>query len=237
MFIIIGASQVEKMKEHKKSYSSNNYNYTTNDKTLIYIAENGSGIDYQYTNGYTKALTYINNYENEKEYVEFYLYLPLSGNTIKKFVCNGKSHENSLGDISKDNQYINEYLNKYNEVHTTIKNNNYNIETYIVSMHPVKVNQSTSNDVVTNENKYSCNYTYRSNWKYYLFNNTIEDLINESYSNDLVYISLFENIMETNDQMKNFTYKITYNTIDGVHWDKETTNTYVNMMLNHSGKL
>ena len=73
--------------------------------------------------------------------------------------------------------------------------------------------------------------------KYYLFNNVVEEIINESYSNDLVYISLFENIMETNDQMKNFTYKITYNTIDGVHWDKETTNTYVNMMLNHSGKL
>mgnify|MGYP003328355715 CR=1 FL=1 len=43
--------------------------------------------------------------------------------------------------------------------------------------------------------------------------------------------------METNNSQKNFTYKTIYNTTDGVHWDKETTINYVDMMLNYSGNL
>ena len=43
--------------------------------------------------------------------------------------------------------------------------------------------------------------------------------------------------IKTNNNKKNFSYKIIYNTTDGVHWDKDTTNTYVDMMLNLSGDL
>ena len=47
----------------------------------------------------------------------------------------------------------------------------------------------------------------------------------------------FIQIMDTSNAPKNFSYKITYNTTDGVHWDKDTTNRYVNMMLDYSKDL
>ena len=36
---------------------------------------------------------------------------------------------------------------------------------------------------------------------------------------------------------KNYTYKIIYNTTDGIHWDKDTTLKYVDMMLDYSKDL
>ena len=43
--------------------------------------------------------------------------------------------------------------------------------------------------------------------------------------------------MKVDNIDKNYSYKITYKTKDGVHWNDKTTNTYVYMMLNLSGDL
>lgn len=236
--IIIGASQVTRMKRYKNNYDSINYKYDVDDGTLIYVEKSGSGIEYQYNDGFTTALGYINDYEDYKDMVDFYVYFPLSGNTIKDFTCNNSSNSNSVVAISSDNSYMNEYVLNYNEAIKSVSDMGYNIIGYIVSMHPVNVSQRGSNNyVVYNESSYSCNTQYRSNWKYYVFNNAIEEIINSKYSESLNYISLFSNIMETNNNGKNFSFKTTYNTTDGIHWDEETTINYVDMMLKYSGKL
>ena len=43
--------------------------------------------------------------------------------------------------------------------------------------------------------------------------------------------------MDIKDPDKNYSYKMEYNTTDGVHWDKETTKKYVDLMLDYSGDL
>ena len=105
-------------------------------------------------------------------------------------------------------------------------------------MHPVRVSQATNNSkVVTNENKNSCDKDYRSNKKYYTFNKAMKKIVEGKYSTNLEYIPLFIQIMDTSNHPNNYSYKITYNTTDGVHWDKDTTNRYVNMMLDYSQDL
>lgn len=227
--IIIGASQVTRMKDYKSSYSSTNYNYNVNDDTLIYVNKSGSGHDYQTGAGFQTALNKISNYQNKKNYVTFHIYFPLVGNTIKNFSCK---------EISETNSTINTYASNYNTKIASLKNNGYKVKAYVVSMHPVKVSQATSNSkVVTNEHKNSCDKEYRSNIKYFTFNKAMKKIVESKYSANLEYQSLFIKIMDTSNSPKNFSYKITYNTTDGVHWDKDTTNRYVNMMLDYSNDL
>lgn len=226
--IIIGASQVTRMADYKTSYSSQTANYKTGDGTLVYINKSGSGIDYQTADGYKQAKKIIENYNLSKAETKFDIFFPLSGNTIKDFTCDN---------ISTSNQDIMNYAANYNNVIAELKNSGYNVQGYVVSMHPVKPTQATNNKIVTNENKNACTKGYRSNWKYFQFNKAMKSLVENNYSTNLQYESLFIKIMETNDNKKNFSYKIIYNTTDGVHWDKDTTNTYVDMMLNYSGNL
>ncbi len=104
-------------------------------------------------------------------------------------------------------------------------------------MHPVKVSQATNKKVVTNENKNACTKEYRSNYKYFQFNKAMKSLVDSNYTANLTYEPIFMKIMETNNNRKNFTYKIIYNTTDGIHWDKDTTSKYVDMMLDYSKNL
>ena len=227
--IIIGASQVTRMKEHKSSYSSTNYNYNVSNETLIYVNKSGSGHDYQTRAGFQTALSKINSYQNKKNFVTFYIYFPLVGNTIKNFSCS---------EISENNSTIIGYANNYNNKIASLKNSGYKVKAYVTSMHPVKVSQAPNDSkTVTNENKNSCTKEYRSNLKYYTFNKAMKKIVESKYSSNLEYQSLFIQIMDTSASPKNFSYKITYNTTDGVHWDKDTTNRYVNMMLDYSKDL
>ena len=227
--IVIGASQVERMvRYNKNSYSSSNYNYNTGDGTLVYIHKSGSGMDYQTGDGLSSAKSIINSYSGAKNQTSFYVFFPLSGNTIKDFSCS---------QISVSNTTIKKYAENYNNAIQSIKNSGYGVKGYVVSMHPVKVSQASSSNVVTNQNKNACTSGYRSNWKYYRFNIAIKNIINDNYTSNLRYEALFMQIMEVNNEQKNFSYKITYNTTDGIHWDSPTTQTYVNMMLRYSGDL
>lgn len=226
--IIIGASQVTRMADYKTSYSSKIATYKTGDGTLVYVNKSGSGIDYQTTDGFTQAKKKIEEYSLAKAETKFDIFFPLSGNTIKDFTCD---------DISTSNQNIINYATNYNNAIAELKNSGYNVQGYVVSMHPVKPTQATNNKTVTNQNKNACTKGYRSNWKYFQFNKAMKSIVENNYQANLQYESLFIKIMETNNNKKNFSYKIIYNTTDGVHWDKDTTNTYVDMMLNYSGNL
>lgn len=227
--IIIGASQVTRMKDYKSNYSSKTYNYSVDNNTLIYVNKSGSGHDYQTGTGFQTALSKINNYQNKKNYVTFYIYFPLVGNTIKNFTCN---------EISESNSTMNAYASNYNTKIASLKNSGYKVKSYVVAMHPVRVSQATNNSkVVTNENKNSCDKDYRSNKKYYTFNKAMKKIVEGKYSTNLEYIPLFIQIMDTSNHPNNYSYKIPYNTTDGVHWDKDTTNRYVNMMLDYSQDL
>lgn len=226
--IVVGASQVTRMADYIQSYSSKTNNYKVGDKTLVYINKSGSGIDYQTTEGFNLVKQNISEYENAKNETTFEIFFPLSGNTIKDYSCD---------EIAITNEKIKNYVLNYNNAILELKNMGYQVNGYVVSMHPVKVSQSTNNKVVTNENKNACAKEYRSNYKYYQFNNTIKSLIESNYKDNLIYEPLFNKIMDTKNNRKNYTYKIIYNTTDGIHWDKDTTLKYVDMMLDYSKNL
>lgn len=226
--IIVGASQVTRMADYKQSYSSKTNNYSILDKSLVYVNKSGSGIEYQTTEGFTQVKKAMAEYENSKSTTTFEVFFPLSGNTIKDFSCD---------EISNTNEQIKQYALNYNNAIAELKNMGYQVNGYVVSMHPVKVAQATNKKVVTNENKNACTKEYRSNYKYYQFNKAMKSIIDNNYTTNLTYEPIFTKIMETNNNRKNFTYKIIYNTTDGVHWDKDTTSRYVDMMLEYSKNL
>lgn len=170
----------------------------------------------------------IDTYSESKNETNFYIYFPLTGNTIKNYSCD---------EISVNNEQIKNYASNYNQTINNLKQQGYKVKGYVVSSQPLKVSQSTGKKIVKNENKLSCTKEYMSNWKYYQFNKTVKKLIETSYSENLSFESLFVKIMEVNDVQKEFNFKSNYNTTDGIHWDKETTKKYVDMMLNYSEEL
>ena len=230
VIVIIGASQVTRMVWYKNNYSSSKYKYNVDNGTLVYVNESGTGIDWQNTTGISRAKSIISKYNSYKNYTYFYVFFPLSGNTIQSFSCD---------EISSTNSTIKKFASGYNTSIQSLKNSGYNVNGYVVSMHPVRVSQRGSNTkIVTNEDANSCTKSYRSNYKYYKFNRAMKSIVESSYSNNLKYESIFVQIMDTKQGKKeNFSYKITYNTTDGMHWDSNTTNTYVNMMLGYVNEL
>ena len=230
VIVIIGASQVTRMVWYKNSYSSSKYKYNVDNGTLVYVNESGTGIDWQNTTGISRAKSIIGKYSSYKNYTYFYVFFPLSGNTIQSFSCD---------EISSTNSTIKKFASGYNTSIQSIKNSGYNVKGYVASMHPVRVSQRGNNTkIVTNEDSNSCTKSYRSNYKYYKFNLAMKSIVESSYSNNLKYEPLFIQIMDTKQGKKvNFSYKITYNTTDGMHWDSNTTNTYVNMLLGYINEL
>ena len=230
VIVIIGASQVTRMVWYKNSYSSSKYKYNVDNGTLVYVNESGTGIDWQNTTGISRAKSIIGKYSSYKNYTYFYVFFPLSGNTIQSFSCD---------EISSTNGTIKKFASGYNTSIQSIKNSGYNVKGYVASMHPVRVSQRGNNTkIVTNEDSNSCTKSYRSNYKYYKFNLAMKSIVESSYSNNLKYEPIFIQIMDTKQGKKvNFSYKITYNTTDGMHWDSNTTNTYVNMMLGYISEL
>ena len=183
--IIVGASQVVRMSNHKSSYvSGKNYTYTTSNNTLKYVKKSGSGFAYQTSGGagWTEVLNFINGYSSNKNNIEFHIYYPIAGNGILNFACS---------EISSSNSTIKQYAQNYNNDIQQLKNSGYNIKAYVVSVQPVRVSEGSSNTkLVVNENKNSCTKGYRSNLKYYTFNKAMKSIINSNYSSNLKYQSL-----------------------------------------------
>ena len=230
VIVIIGASQVTRMVWYKNSYSSSRYKYNVDNGTLVYVNESGTGIDWQNSTGISRAKSIIGKYSSYKNYTYFYVFFPLSGNTIQSFSCD---------EISSTNSTIKKFASGYNTSIQSIKNSGYNVKGYVASMHPVRVSQRGNNTkIVTNEDSNSCTKSYRSNYKYYKFNIAMKNIVESSYSNNLKYEPIFVQIMDTKHGKKvNFSYKITYNTTDGMHWDSNTTRTYVDIMLGYISEL
>ena len=230
VIVIIGASQVTRMVWYKNSYSSSKYKYNVDNGTLVYVNESGTGINWQNSTGISRAKSIIGKYNSYKNYTYFYVFFPLSGNTIQYFSCD---------EISSTNSNIRKFASGYNTSIQSIKNSGYNVKGYVVSMHPVRVSQRENNTkIVTNEDNNSCTKSYRSNYKYYKFNIAMKNIVESSYSNNLKYEPIFVQIMDTKHGKKvNFSYKITYNTTDGMHWDSNTTRTYVDIMLGYISEL
>ena len=230
IIIVIGASQVTRMANYKTGYTSNSYNYNTSNGTLVYVNEAGTGMAWQYDNGLKIAKSTIDDYSNAKNYTSFYIFYPLSGNGIKNFDC---------GNINESDSQINSYVEGYAKSIADLNNEGYNAKGYVVSMHPVNVNQRGSNKyIVLNNDKNACSDQYRSNYKYYKFSNVIEKLIEKKNTDMLKFEPLFKQVMNVpSEGIVEYTFKINYNTTDGMHWDSDTTNTYVNMMLNYYGEL
>ena len=226
--IVVGDSQVTKMAEYKTSYSSKNNKYKTKDKSLIYVNKSGTGLEYQTTTGFDSVKKIIDTYTDAKNETNFYIYFPLTVNTIKDYSCN---------EISENNETIKNYANSYNQTISSLKQQGYKVNGYVVSTQPLKVSQSAADDIVKNENKLACTKEYKSNWKNHQFNKVMKKIVETNYSENLKFESLFVKIMEVNDVQKEFNFKSTYNTTDGIHWDKETTKKYVDMMLNYSEEL
>ena len=230
VIVIIGASQVTRMVWYKNSYSSSKYKYNVDNGTLVYVNESGTGINWQNSTGISRAKSIIGKYNSYKNYTYFYVFFPLSGNTIQYFSCD---------EISSTNSTIRKFASGYNTSIQSLKNSGYNVKGYVVSMHPVRVSQRGNNTkIVTNEDNNSCTKSYRSNYKYYKFNIAMKNIVESSYSNNLKYEPIFVQIMDTKHGKKvNFSYKITYNTTDGMHWDSNTTRTYVDIMLGYISEL
>lgn len=227
--IIIGASQVDRMAKNVSSYKSSRFNYSTSDETLVYIYKNGSGMDWQRGAGYDNAYNIIKKYLNNKNYTYFHIFFPLVGNTIKTITCD---------EISTSNVEINGYAKDYNNIIQNLKNIGFNVQGYVVSMHPVQVSKANSTTVVYNDDTNACSKNYRSNYKFYQFNRAMKSIVQNNYSNNLKYESLFIQIMDVKDGSKvRYDFKLKYNTEDGIHWDSATTHTYVNMMLGYTNDL
>ena len=199
------------MANDKLEYSSKNYHYKVSDGTLIYIHKSGTGIEYQTSEGYKKLKSELNKYKDVKRYTYFYVFFPLTGNTIKEFTCE---------DITDTNSKIRAYASGYNNI----------IKTF-------KVSQSENKKIVSNKNKNACKKGYQSNWKYYQFNLAMKSAIDLKYTDNLEFISLFTKIMEVSNKQENFKFKTTYNTTNGIIWDEDTTQKYVDMMLSYSDDL
>ena len=102
---------------------------------------------------------------------------------------------------------------------------------FVISMHPVKIKDGISSEVVANMNDVSCDSGKRSNYKYFLFNNKVKSEIDGGGYDNLKYISLFVDIMDVNGAT---TYKkltdpspgksINYDTeSDGIHLNGPTS--------------
>ena len=109
VIVIIGASQVTRMVWYKNSYSSSKYKYNVDNGTLVYVNESGTGINWQNSTGISRAKSIIGKYNSYKNYTYFYVFFPLSGNTIQYFSCD---------EISSTNSTIRKFASGYN---TSIK--------------------------------------------------------------------------------------------------------------------
>lgn len=251
--IVVGASQVTRMKEGSivekykdkvTSYTSKNYIYSTSNSSLVFINKSGSGIPWQYgtksDEGYTKTANEVNKYKNSKKFVTINIYYPLSGNTIQAFTCDK---------ITTSSNTIKGYLNGYNNAIAKLKKAGYSVNGHVISMHPVRPSQATNKKVVTNNNANACEKGYRSNYKYHKFNGVVMSL-SSGYKN-ISYEALFREIMDTtagtdsNRPTYDFktkggngiNWKKDYNTNDGVHWKGKAIQHYVDLMLDTCGHL
>ena len=218
VIIVIGASQVVGMANYAPlPYTSDDFKYSSDDKTFRYVGVAGTAFPYQVGAGWSTAQNFItNNYSDYKDYIEIFVFFPMAGNGILTFACD---------EISSSNSTMIGYINDYNNTINNIRNEGYDVNGIVVSVQPVT---STENYCAANK---------RSNKKYYLFNKAVGEIMNNSNYSHLTYEYIFEEIMDVSDDAETYTFKVEYHTKSGesVHLDSKTTKYYVNLMLTSSG--
>lgn len=261
VIVVVGASQVTRMASYASSYKKGNNKYSVDEKTLVYSNLGGTGIPWQYEegtdkNGKPKGLTrtqvILGRYN--KTYTKFYVIYPLAGNTIQYFTC-----KNIVDDSVTINGRgtVKGYVAGYNNAVSKLKNSGYTVTAYVTAMHPVRADDplKEGSKVVYNNNENACAKGYRSNYKYYVFNETMKYLI-KTTKPDYKYISVFEDIMNLKGATVNvnkpstinptaFSYRrivddngeFRYTTVDGIHWNARTTRTYLRMILDKVSEL
>lgn len=254
--VIVGASQVYRFDKYLGSsgsfdpgysYEKGNNTYSLSDKSLVYVYQSGSNIRWQYGEGMEKTINTLKSNNYDKEYTNFYIVYPLSGNEIKKFSCD--DIRNKKATIGGKTIEIADFVKGYNNSIDTIKNDGgyKNVKKgYVISMHPVKIKAGISSEVVANTNDAACDSGKRSNYKYFLFNSKVKSEIDGGGYDNLKYIPLFVDIMDVNGattyKKTSFSYKqltdpltgesINYDTEqDGIHWNGPTSRAYLKMML------
>ena len=239
VIIVIGASQVGRMNSYVSSYnsSSTGMKYLKSNGTLNYVVQGGSATDYQVNTGFTNAKQNIIYKEKSlKNFIEYHIFFPIAGNEISKFTCTGTKDE---WYIRSSNEKMKNYAKLYNDRIKSIKSEGYNVTSYVVSCQPVVANQvAEGKKIVVNNNANACVKGYRSNVKYYTYNTTIGSMIKNNYSSNLKYLNIFDDIMVTNSNGTNYSWKYkNYNTVDGMHWDEATSKYYVKLMLDKTNAL
>ena len=192
--------------------------------TLNFIHNSGSGFEFQiggdlWTTGALKyedgkysgweiAYDIIDSYKDVKADVGFYIYFPIAGNGTKSYACNDWPSASS-GDAAIFHNFVDDYIEMYNENIKSLNEDGYYAWGYIVSAHPLVPSNDSSGSIKYSDDATACNANTRSNLKYYLFNTVIEDIINNNYKYDgtkthcheiaggkcLTYVDTFSKIM------------------------------------------
>ena len=234
--------------------------------------------------GWDIALDIINSYSSVKGDVGFYIYFPIAGNATIDYGCNNwsykyqqKGYDPSKVSVKDDAdnfyEYVNQYLQLYSNNINTMRDEGYYVWGYIVSAHPLVPSNDTSGSIRYSNAKDACRASYtnssgnkvrgkRSNLKYYLFNEVIEELVKSKYASDYFkYVDTFSKIMDvTVDNSKTKIYEkyslrfkdkyggvldstldkrnpTNYGTDDGLHWNKDTVNEYLKLMIEDNSRL
>lgn len=230
IIIILGASQIKRIAGNThlnlKQYTSKSGNkYSVSKGTLNFLYVSGTGFGFQSGSGWKQAEAIINKYSKKKDDVTFYVFFTLVGNDIKQFECD---------DIKTSNQTLISQIKKYNSLITKKQSEGYQVKGYVTSTHPVEPsNPNKAKAVVKNSSKNKCAKSYRSNYKFKLFNTVMKSLVAQQSA--LTYIETFDHILDSKYQFTKGWQD--YKTVDGFHWDKATAAKYFNLWMSQVREL
>ena len=225
------------------------------DNTLNFIYYNAHGFQFEtgkYWDGYENkdnpnkksgwsfADQIVKQYSTKKDQVEFYIYFTISSNDSRFYSCdqikNNASREVNLSSRTIKLPTISNQAKTYNDLISGLKNEGFNAKGYVVSTQPIKPSQGTpAAYLAENGTTTTCTAGYASNYKTNLYNNKIKNTITSSGYSNITYIDTFHDILNVTTTNTPWSFKSnwsTYNTTDGLHWDKATAIKYFNYLMN-----
>ena len=228
--IVLGASQVGRIAgssyANVKSYTgASGYKYKTSNGTLKFIYSGGTGFSYQAGSGWSEAESVFGKYADKKDSTAFFVFFSLTGNDAKNYTCD---------EISTMNGEMAMQMSTYAQLISQKKAEGYNVSGFISSVQPVEPSNSNKNaSVAKNNGSKKCDSSYRSNYKYKLYNDTMESL--SAMHPDIFYLETFDAIV---DASFNFTPDWSdYSTTDGIHFNNSTAKKYFKFWMGQSGSL
>ena len=127
----VGASQSTRLLYSLDTCKGSNVKFSTADKSLIHVNNGGTRMEWQYATSYTKGGVKLkssqlarnivkkemDSYSSVKNYVEFYIYYLLVGNSIASYSCDtiGTYQDTVTKHISGYNDVVNYYNNFFHD--------------------------------------------------------------------------------------------------------------------------